>query len=222
MENIKKTKKFIFTSPFQKEGQLQTVVYQADEDGPLQYGETNFPIIPVINGYVKENDEIEVVCIVTKCSPDIPTDAPASEIYPNAKQNYERFKESISELAKIKKFNYNLNEIEVDYDERVTNHLKIYSELISNVGDNEKIYADITFGSKAIPIVEIMALNYAYKLRKNTHIGAIVYGQYDPVTKKSYIYDVSPLFFMDAISNTMAQMKIENPAEKIKALLEID
>ena len=217
MGNIeKKTKKFIFTSPYQKEGELRKVTYKAGENSILEYGETSFPIIPVINGYVEKGEKIEIVCIVTEHSD-------RSTKYPNAAKNYEYFKKEIENLAKEKEFICVLAEpICTPYSENIKNHLNLYASLISSVGDNEIIYADLTYGTKPFPIVEMMALNYAYKLKKNTDIGCIVYGSYDPVTGVSEINDVSPLFFMDAISNTMAELRLENPAEKIKALLEIE
>jgi len=216
MENIKKTKKFIFTSPFQKEGQLRKVIYQAEENSPLKYGETSFPIIPVINGYVEENEKILIVCVVTEHSK-------LSEEYPNAARNYERFKTELTELAQKKNLKFILMDpIITPYGENIKNHLNLYAKLITTVGDNEIIYADLTYGTKPFPIVEIMALNYAYKLRKNTDIGSIVYGDFDPVTNVSGINDISPLFFMDAISSTMAHLKLKDPAERIKDILAID
>jgi len=215
MEKLKKTKKFIFTAPFQKEGQLNKVIYQTDEKSLFKYGETSFPIIPAINAYVEENDKIEIISIMTDCSPK-------SEDYPNSAKNYGRFKAEIKELAKKNNFKYELVEIATPYNERIQDHLQLYADIISKIGDDEIIYADITYGTKPTPIVLIMALNYAYKLRKNTDIGAVIYGSFDPVTANSYIHDVSPLFFMDAISGTMAQLKLENPGERIKALIEIN
>jgi len=216
----KKIKKFIFTSPYQKEGDLREVLYKAEEGSPLQYGKTSFPIIPAINGYVDENDKIEIICVVTERS--IHSEEYPNE-YPNAVRNYERFKIEIAELARKKKFAYTLTEpIMTPYGENIKNHLNLYGKLIAAVGDDEIIYADLTYGTKPFPVVEMMALNYAYKLRRNTDIGCIVYGGFDPVTKVSEINDVSPLFFMDAISNTMASMRIKNPEERIKDLLEIE
>lgn len=214
MENItKKTKKFIFASPLQPEAALRIVNYRSIESSLLKNDLfTRFPIIVAINAYVEENDEIEIITILTE--------------YENAKRNYEFFKQEIEELKTKRNFKYKITEISTPYDETIKIHLQIYSGLISLINDNEIIYACITYGTNPTPIVEIMALNYAYKLRKNTDIGCIVYGRLDHSSseepKPSYIHDVSPLFFMDAISNTMSQLKLDDPAEKIKALLEID
>jgi len=205
----KKTKKFIFTSPLQPESALKIVNYKSEESNLLKNDLlTRFPIIVAINAYSEENDEIEIITILTN--------------YKNALTNYEFFKQEIEELKTKNNFKYNLRAISTPYDETIKIHLKLYADLISHISDNEIIYADITYGTKPTPMAEQMALNYAYKLRKNTDIGCIVYGRFDHNTGNSYIHDVSPLFFMDAISNTMAQLKFDNPAEKIKELIDID
>lgn len=203
-------KKFIFTSPLQPEVSLKLVNYQSMESNPLENAlETRFPIIPVINAYANENEKIEIIVILTD--------------YENCRYNYEKlFKPEITSLQQTKKFEYETKIINTPYDETIQIQLDLFSDLISHIDDNDEIFVCITYGTKPIPIVQIMALNYAYKLRKETNIGCIVYGRNDFSTGKAYIHDVSPLFFMDSLVSQMAQLKLENPEEKIKGILGIE
>ena len=222
MENTRKTKKFIFTSPLQRE--LKNAYYESKRSEVLKNElPSSFPIIIAMNAYVEEGDEIKIVPIITD-DPD-----------GFAKMNFESFKNELDQLAAAKKFSYSFEQesdgekldlhIYTPYDETISDHLALYSNLITRVCDDEIIYADTTFGTKPTSIIVQMALNCAYKLRKNTKIGAIVYGAItvrDTEPQKGFIHDVSPLFFMDAISNRMAQIKVENPVERIKNILAIN
>ena len=152
MENIKKTKKFIFTSPLQPDSMLKEVTYESKNIESKNNLITRFPIMAVINAYAEENETIEIITVLTE--------------YGNAKINYEKFKEQAKELSETKNFKYNLTEIPTLYDESIGIQKKLYADLITEIGDKEIIYADITYGTKPHAVVKYMALNYAYKNRK--------------------------------------------------------
>ena len=61
-------KKFICTIPLQINNRaLEKVVYDAMDNKKLEYQEAvSFPIIPVINGYVNDGEEIELLVLKQK------------------------------------------------------------------------------------------------------------------------------------------------------------
>lgn len=199
-------KKFITTSPYQKEGALSKGYYKAADNQILAYdAPTSFPIISVINGYVEPGEEIEIITII----PD----------YENSKYNYGLLKEEVEALSKIKGFRYTLKEVNVPYNNAIDTELKLFGKLIDCTADGDTLYSCITYGSKPFPIIQIMALNYAYRIRKNVSIGCIVYGANDHNTQSMSVYDITSLLYIDEAVRLMAEQKVENPTELIKNLL---
>ena len=226
---MNKTKTFITAIPFQphnKDGdktkdQLQKVFYPAKGNSKLGYGETRFPIIPVINGYAETDDKIRVIAILTDGN--------------NFKYNYETyFIDEINGIVREKELILNKNEIEIIRtadSEDIETHIKLFGDIIAKIGDDEELYACITYGTKPTPLIESMSLNYAHKLKKNVSIGCIVYGRYmnnnpkltpeenEKNKENNGIYDTTSLFYMDSMVNKLAEIKAPNPEKAIRLML---
>lgn len=199
-------KKFITTSPYQPEGRLEKKVYNAVDNSKLQYNKPiSFPILSVINGYSQKGDNIEVITIKAD--------------YINAENNYKKFKIELDELAQEKGFTYTLKTVDIPYTDELDAQLETFQKLIDLTDDNDTLYACISYGSKPTPLIENLALNYAYRIKKNVSIECIVYGAIDFNTKQANIYDITSIFYMDEIVRVLAENKIANPTEHIKALL---
>ena len=115
--------------------------------------------------------------------------------------------------------------IDMEYDECINEHLKNFEHLIEQIEDEDELYACMSYGTKAVPIIEMMALNYAHRAKFNTHIACIVYGAtvFDKEAKitDAKIYDMTPLFYMDEIVRKVADMDVEDPLGTIQQILEL-
>ena len=199
-------KKFIMTSPYQPKGRLEKGIYKAADNQLLAYDiPTSFPILSAVNGYVESGETIEIITIVSD--------------YDNAKYNYELFKEEVSQLSRNKGFNYTMKAVSSPYDNSINTELELFGKLIDCTSDDDTLFACITYGSKPFPLVQIMALNYAYRIRKNVSIGCIVYGAKDHNNGNMEVYDITSLLYIDEAVRLMAEQKIENPTDMIKNLL---
>lgn len=206
-------KKFIMTSPYQpapnpekKIRGLEKGIYTAADNQLLAYDTpTSFPIISTINGYAEEGEQIEVITIVSE--------------YENAEYNYGLLKEELDNLSKKKGFSYTLKEVRIPYNNAIDTELELFGKLIDCTADGDTLYACITYGSKPFPLIQIMALNYAYRIRKNVSIGCIVYGAKDHNNGNMAIYDITSLLYIDEAVHLMAEQKVENPTKLIKNLL---
>jgi len=199
-------KKFIMTSPYQPKGRLEKGIYKAADNQLLVYDiPTSFPILSAVNGYVESGETIEIITIVSD--------------YDNAKYNYELFKEEVSQLSQNKGFNYTMKAVSIPYDNSINTELELFGKLIDCTSDDDTLFACITYGSKPFPLVQIMALNYAYRIRKNVSIGCIVYGAKDHNNGNMEVYDITSLLYIDEAVRLMAEQKIENPTDMIKNLL---
>lgn len=207
-------KKFIMTSPYQPKPDpekkirgLEKGIYIAADNQLLAYDTpTRFPIIAAINGYVGEGEEIELITILSE--------------YENAEYNYGLLKEEIENLSQKKGFKYTLKKVPIPYNNEIDTELALFGKLIDHTADGDTLYTCITYGSKPFPLIQIMALNYAYRIRKNVRIGCIVYGAKDHNEEgKMKIYDITSLLYIDETVRLMAEQNVENPADLIKNLL---
>jgi hypothetical protein len=220
-----KVKVFISAIPFLgkktlKDGtqrdQLEAVIYEPVGNSKLKYGnETRFPIVPVINGYANEGDTIRVLAILA--------DGKKSNAR-NIQHNYSTyFVPEIDNIVQTKKLIFNgIEEIHTPDNEDIDTQLMLFSDIADKINPGEDIYACISYGTKPMPIVLSMALNYAYKLKKDVSVSCTVYGRFphiDEEPKTSYIYDTTSLFYMDSIVNKLAEMKASDPVSAIKLML---
>jgi hypothetical protein len=212
---MSKTKTFITTIPFQGKGRdgsdlLTPVTYVPAGNSRLEYGETRFPIVPVINGYAEQGAQIRVLAILTDGE--------------NFKHNFDTyFAPEITALAAQNGYDFGgIEIINAPDDEGIDSQLKLFTDIIAKIGDGAEVHACITYGTKPTPIVQTMALNYAYKLKKDVSVGCVVYGRFthkDGGYNTGIIYDTTALFYMDGIVNRLAEMKAPNPERAIRAML---
>lgn len=211
-------KKFITTiPPMQRPWNLKNGIYTAVNNERLCCDfETCFPVLPLIKGYSEENEEIEIIAIFAddpeRCR-DKETDLDIS------RANYDRFKYHLDKY--LSNINYKINEITTKYDETVETHLNTFTKIIEQINEGDTVFADITFGTKPLPIIEIMALNYALRVKKDVQVECLSYGGYNFNTGKMGVFDVTSLLYMDEIINNMAKMNVENPLEMIKDILKL-
>lgn len=199
-------KKFISISPFQNpENMEKGVVYEPDNNPDLEYVETSFPIIPVLNAYAQPEEKIEVITVISD--------------YEYARKNYELLKKEIATVSDKNGFECTLKEICIPYSDDIDTQLEMFGKLIEMTADEDMIYADITFGSKVMTQVLNMSIIYGYRVNKNVSLGCIVYGKLDHVTNSGKLYDETSLNYMDEIVRIMAENKVKNPVDKIKNLL---
>ncbi len=212
-------KKFITTSPLQEK--LSCVKYEAVDNDLLQYSEeTCFPVIPLLNGYVKDGDETELIVLCHKGHKDR-----HGNFKNSSEENFKTLQKEVENLQKKKNFQCKITKIEMEYNECISEHLNNFEHLIEQIEDKDELYACISYGTKAVPIIEMMALNYAYRAKFDTHIGCIVYGAtiFDKESKvtEAKVYDMTSLFYLDEIVRKVADLKTDNPLETIHQILEL-
>lgn len=190
-------KKFISFASYQSEATLKKVLYEAVDNSRLEYGETRFPILPVINGYLEQEEEFEILVITPEQEDTI--------------RNCTVLKEEIKELCEKKQIVFEEEKqfkvISVAFADDVDAQLDMFRKVIKELHSEDEIYACITYGSKPAEIIELMALRYARQIRKNVFIGCIVYGKVDWRKGLAWIYDVTALVHLDDIIQTISGME---------------
>lgn len=200
-------KKFLMVASQLSEDLLAEYVYEPVDNPMLEYGRTHFPIIPLVNASVEEGDAIEVIA-VTYDTPD-------------CHRNLALLEKEISQVCANHQATYEFDSVEVPFDDSIKAILNVYKQLIARVDDGDDLFADITYGSKPMPIVLTMALQYAYRTKENVSIECVTYGQisHHKETKDAKIFDVTALVQLDEIVNLMAEGNVSDPASVISLIL---
>ena len=201
-------KKFICIQPLRTD--LEAAVYQPQGNPKLDFGKkTCFPIIQVMNGYVKEGEEIGVLIVRQE--------NPKQE---NRGENEKRFDEELHSLVEEKKFRVKeVKYLDIPYEEGVQTHIDAFRQLIGCIGDDDDLYACLTYGSKTMAITEFITLRYGEAIRSNTMVRCVVYGQKDWSSNTTKMYDVTALLQLAGIVETLAEAKVENAEEIIRRII---
>lgn len=208
-------KKFIFTIPRQNPQYLTSDIYKSADNKKLENDiSTSFPIIPVINAYCDAGEKIEIIVLGATQKHD------ETKLYSNCEENLEKFRAEIKMICDAKQIDTKLSIITIPFNETTETHLNTYYKIIEAINDNDEVFADITYGSKPIPIVELIAMNYCVKNKHNVLLECLCYGEVDHETKERHIFDVTSLFYLNEISDLLSQTKISEPLRIIKGLIE--
>ena len=208
---MRSTKTFITVIAEQAKGMLKKSAYQAPESKELYYGkEVSFPIINAINAYAKSDDEIKVIAIVNTESE-------------NAKYNFETiFKSELKNIKEEKGLDNldidNIKVVKAVSDQTMNSNLDLFENILGVIDDDEILYTCITFGTKPMPMMLFMALNYAYKVKLNVEIGAIIYGSFYSGTREALIYDLTALFYTNSLFLELADAGESDPVSKLKEI----
>ena len=115
--------------------------------------------------------------------------------------------------------------IEIPLNESLDTHLETFRKLIELVQQGDILYTDITYGTKTLPLIEMMSLNYAYQC-KGASVKCVCYGEavFDRDTHaiiRKKLYNITSLFLMDQIVNTLAKTDTADPLRAIESVLKI-
>ena len=201
-------KKYYTAISQQPEKSLKLIHYQNPGQSPvLEYGETHFPIIPLIANTAESGETVKIIAV-----------KPA---YTTTDYCLKVFQEELKAVSEKTGFSYELEVIDTPQSEVIGNHLDLFTKLVDSSSDGDQIYADITFGTKPIPMLMLMFMNFAYRCRKDTEIEAVIYGALNHEEKTASLYDVTALFFMNSVVNQFDSEQISDPAAVIRKLIDL-
>lgn len=208
-------KKFFSIVPLQLQGQLSGYVYEAVGNTRLQLQRAiHFPIIASISGYAQAGEEIRVIAVVT--------DTEAS------RRNQEVLCTEVAEICREKGITCprGVEFITAPVDDRVAAHVATFQKLIDLVEDDDELFACMTYGTKPMSMALLMAVQYAYRIKRNTSISCIVYGQIDRGGREredwtGRVYDMTALVQLDEIVRLLADRKVANPKAAIDTILSL-
>ncbi|MDR2596010.1 MAG: hypothetical protein LBC76_01695 [Treponema sp.] len=187
-------KKIVFCNIMMKD-RLDTLCYKVNGNSTIEYnGEVIFPINGVLACTLRKDDDVKVVLLKKE------------DINGNSDRNTGEYK------RELEKINSNLG-AKIEYSILSTPHNesrevqeKLFKEILSEFVESAAVYADITYGTKSLPIIMFSALNFAQRFFK-ADIKNIIYGKVDfnkdnkPFNAE--LFDMSALFYLNSIVNTL-------------------
>jgi hypothetical protein len=201
-------KKIVFCNIMMKE-ELHRLCYKVSGNSTIEYnGEVIFPINGVLARMLKKNDEVKVVLLRKDAD--------------NSDKNVDEYKNELDSInisigAKIE---YKV--LSTPHNESREVQEKLLQKMVDELVENTEIYADITYGPKSLAIITFSVLNFAEKFFK-ADIKNIVYGKADfdkdnkPINPE--LFDMTALFYLNSIANTMECKDGEAAKKLLKAIL---
>ena len=186
--------------------------YQAVGNAKLQLDhKTRFPIMTAMEGYTQPGEEIAVIAVVT--------DQAAG------RRNLELFRHEVEELCRRKQLICSgVQVVTVPEDDRVATHMATFQQLLNYAADGDQLFSCMTYGTKPMSTALMMAVQYAYRVKKQTSISCIVYGQIlrperDRSTWTGRVYDMTALVQLDEIVRMLADRGVADPKAVIDSVL---
>lgn len=208
-------KKFITVVPLQVAGQLRAYRYRAVGNTQLDMEEkTSFPILTAINGYLRPGEDARLIALT----------APTQD----AENNLTALKTQLADLCARRGLNApEVRRVPLEMGDAVAAHVDAFQKLIDEVEDDDELFACMTFGSKPLSQAVVMALQYAYRVKRNASIACVVYGGVDrsagkdPSAWKALVYDETALVQLDEIVRMLAERGVPDPAASIRRILSL-
>ena len=218
-------KKFFMVTPLQPVGDgfdlLRVCDYRPVGNSRLEFEkDTRFPLMHLINAYAEKGEEIRVITVTPN--------------YGYCRKHLEQLQEELSQLQAEKGFIcHGVESVDVEFAGDVATQIEIFHKLLDYVEDNDILYGCLTYGMKPMPIAELMAIQYAYRVLDNVSIGCLVYGEVDysqePIGVNARgqdiyptrIFDITALVQLDEIVRMLADRKVQEPKKLIDSILEL-
>lgn len=188
-----------------------TVYTSADQSVASSDMAVYYPINAMLKATAQKGDQYKVVLLMKH------------DEYSFAQQNADLFEEELKQALKDSGATYRLAKIDTEFSEEKAVHEKLMGMIVDELDDGAHIIADITYGSKDMPIVVFSALNFASNFLDCT-IDHIVYGQADFKDNKAVntrLCDMTPLYYLGSVTNHIECDTAERARQMLKVLLSL-
>lgn len=197
-------RKVFLSSMLLNELKPEDPTYYTSDDFELSENRYDFPMTYVIDDKVKANDEIVIITAIQQDS---------GNNVNNATVNYKKYKAEVEKILQERNVNFKFEEIMLteNFDSLTFN--KFFKQVAVLINDNDQLFVDVTFGMKPYCISLFVAVAYAEKAARNVDVDTVIYAQkYSGFSRaktaeekakdpsKSRIYDITGLFYLNAIA----------------------
>ena len=208
-------KKFFTAVPLQHslEG-LNMVTYQAVGNTRLQMdGGTSFPILTAVSGYVQPGEDFQLIAVM-----------PDSEA---TRRNRDKLSRQLDQLCRQRGINCprGVETVLAGGGQEVSAHVETFQALLDYADDEDELFCCMTFGTKPLSHAMLLAVQYAYRVKRNASISCVVYGEIDRTGPKPWntgkVYDMTALIQLDEVVHMLAERGVSDPKAALNAILSL-
>jgi len=206
-------KKFFTAVPLQViQNDLASLNYHAVGNTKLQMEDSvSFPILTAINGYAQAGEDFRLIAVMPE------TDA--------VRRNRDRLSDQLFALCARRGLSCpgGVETVLAGGDERVSTHMETFQKLLDYVEDDDELFVCMTFGTKPMSQAMLLALQYAYRVKRNASISCVVYGEVDRSGPKpeGRVYDMTALIQLDEIVHMLADRGVADPRAALDTILSL-
>lgn len=209
IEGVEKMKKIVICNIPMKENVDKSVYTSNDLSLPASSRAVRFPINAFLEETMKQDDELKFV-LLTK-----------NDEYSYARKNAEDFISEIDEINKNIGAKLEFVTIDTVFSQELSIHGELMAKIVDQIDVDSHILADITYGSKDMPIVLFSAMEFAERFLR-CEIDNIIYGQANfekgnAVNTK--ICDMISLYGLNIVTGAIHCDEPEKARQMLKALL---
>ena len=210
--------KIVFSDlPMKKE--LNSFKYKVDGNGTIEYGgEVIFPVNSVLARSMKKDEKVKVV-LLSKI-----------DIEGNSAINAGIFQKELNGINRSIGADIEYITIATPFEETRDVHETLLKDMVGKLENGAELIGDVTYGPKPLPIIMFAVMNFAEKFFK-AKIKNIVYGKVDFVDDGSgtgrtkpvnpVLYDLTPLYYLNSVTNAMEYNTSEDALKALNTLLDI-
>lgn len=208
-------KKFFTTVPLQQNSaELSRLIYQPVDNTRLRMDDsTIFPILAAVNGYAKPGENFRLIAVTAEGEA--------------ACRNRDLLAEELAQLCTRRGLTctQGVETVTAQGDQTVAAHARTFQKLLDYVDDDDELFSCMTFGTKPLSHAIMLALQYAYRVKRNASISCVVYGEVDRTGPRPWdtgrIYDMTALVRLDEIVHMLARQGVADPRGALDAILSL-
>lgn len=175
---------YITTIPLQGFKDLEKNLYRSTEN--VKELQTRFPILQVLCNTMQEGDEAKVIAI--------------RSVNGDTTRNFGYFKEELQALGISEA---QVREMPLPDDQDCHTLIQLCRDLCDALPEKARVYTDITYGTKTIPLVQLAALSCAEATHAELEVGGVSYGEMKRVNGESIncfiLHDVTALYHLQGL-----------------------
>jgi len=187
-------------------------VYKSDDLSlPVSDRAVRYPINTFLEKTLSPEDEIKVLLLVKK------------DEYSHYEKNANDFIEELKVINNDINSKMEFKIIDTNFEQKQSVHEELMAKIIDEIDAYTHILADITYGSKDMPIVLFSAMGFAEKFLR-CEIDNIIYGQANFENGKvvnTKICDMIPLYYLNSVTDTIHCDEPEKAKQMLKKLLSL-
>lgn len=204
-------KKVIICNIPMKESVDQVVYTSDDRSLRISDRRVRYPVNALLEKTVSSGDEIKVI-LLSK-----------NDEYSFSQQHTNEFIDELYQALASSDVKPVIKIIDTEFSQDRLVHEQLMGKLVEEIDEEAHVLVDITYGPKDLPIVIFAAIGFAEKFLE-CEIDAIVYGQASFVQGKAVnqkICDMSPLYYLSSVTNTICCDKPEKARKTLNELLSL-